>query len=282
MKAFVIGGAGFIGSHLVVALKREGHEVFVVDKRNGLDMQSLRFQELFQKERPEVVLHLAGPIGLRNPNAETVFEDCVSILLGTKNVLEAARVSSVRRIIFSSSSAVYENAKEVPTPETYTTSSSSLYGIMTILMEKLILDYSAVSKISTVILRLSNVYGPGQWRNVVRIFAEDMQKNISPKIAGDGSSTRDFVHVGDVVDAFIKAANSNATGIFNIGSSKETSLKELFETLANTLQWNGAPEYVSAPQSGVSRSALDCTKAKKDLGWRAKTTLKDGLIKTFI
>lgn len=280
-KAVVIGGSGFIGRHLVRRLKQEGWKAIVVDKKEGMEMESPRILDLFRIERPEVVFHLAGPIQLRNPDFNTAFEICASLLKGTKNVLEASHMVGVQRFIFSSSGgAVYEDTTQIPTSETHPAKSSSLYGLTTLLLEKLIQGYEDAHNVPTAILRMSNVYGPEQWDNVVRRFVEAMRKNEPPTIRGDGSSTRDYIYIDDVIEAFWKTTNVEATGIFNIGSSKETSLKDVFETIADALQWKGEPRYNKVAHQAVSRNALDCTKAERELEWQPIVPFSDGIRRT--
>ena len=154
-----------------------------------------------------------------------------------------------------------------------------MYGVATLLFENLLELFEKETGIPVVILRLSNVYGFGQWKNGVQRFTDAFSQGETPEITGDGASTRDYVHIDDVAEAFFAAANSSVSGIFNIGTGKETSLNELFRVVAREFKWEGQPLYHGQADQ-TERSALDPRKAKDVFGWEPKVSFEEGIQKT--
>jgi UDP-glucose 4-epimerase len=298
MRVLVTGGAGFIGSHLVDRLVQEGHEVVVVDnlstgkRRNlnraaefyKLDIQSARLEHVFKKERPSLVLHLAAQMNVRRSVEDPMFDAQVNIL-GTLNVLEQASRYGARKIIFASSGgAVYGEQETFPAPESHPTRPLSPYGISKLAGEHYLAYYQVNSGIRYAALRYSNVYGPRQdpegEAGVVAIFAQKMLSGEQPIINGNGRQTRDFIYVDDVVEANLMAMGQDSQGSYNVGTALETSINELFQTLAELTGcgWKGIHGPVKKGEQ--IRSVIDFSKLRQALGWEPKVTLQEGLKRT--
>jgi len=298
MKCLVTGGAGFIGSHLVDKLIKEGHKVVVIDnlstgrKENlnpkakfyKIDICSYRISQIFKKEKPEVVFHYAAQIDVRKSVKDPV-EDAKINILGTLNILENCKKYNIRKVIFASTGgAIYGDADIVPTPETYPELPLSPYGIAKLTIEKHLSYYYKVFGLPYVSLRLANVYGPRQnskgEAGVVAIFCDKMLSKKQPIINGDGKQTRDFVFVDDVVEANISALKKDKVGIFNIGTARETDVNTLFKKLRELTDSKCAKIHGPTLPGEQKRSCLDYSEAKRELGWQPKYSLDEGLRKT--
>ena len=296
MKILVTGGAGFIGSHLVKALNKQGHDVIVLDdlssgsKSNvpkGIKFIQGDVREINQLNLPkkiDVVFHLAAQIDVPRSVKDPQFDAQVNVL-GTVAVLEYARQADAKKFVYASTGgAIYGTADIIPTPESAEVGSSSPYGISKSSAEQYVRLYSRLFDLDHVILRYSNVYGPGQSSSketgVVAIFSQQVARSQPLTVEGDGEQTRDFVFVDDVVNANLVALKSDAQGTFNISTGKETSINdlvELFKELADhELKINSA----LGRKGEERRSCLSNAKAKADLGWTPKVDLKKGLKST--
>jgi len=291
--ALVTGGAGFIGSNLVDALLATGATVAVVDslvtgRRENVDPRARlhvidvtdadALERVFARERPNIVFHLAGQLDVRRSMAEPAFDVDVNVR-GTAAVLEAARLSGVERVVHASTGgALYGDATSIPTPETAPVEPMSPYGASKAAAEAYCSLYTRVHGLSTVSLRLANVYGPRQEpqleSGVVARFCAAALDGGRASVYGDGRQTRDFIHVSDIVTAFIAAADSRAAGAFNVGTGVETSIVELAEALE--LERIHAP----ARRGEVLRSCLDPAAAAGHLSWQPTIALADGLAQT--
>jgi UDP-glucose 4-epimerase len=287
VRALVTGGAGFIGSHVVDALLARGDEVFVVDHMQkhsdvaeGARLLRADVSEVgamvaaFRAARPEVVFHLAAQIDVRRSVADPAVDALVNIG-GTAAVLEAARDAAVRRVVLASTAAVYGDPDELPTPEGAPIEPLSPYGAGKAAAETYLELYMRLHGISTLSLRMANVYGPRQnphgEAGVIAIFCGAAAAGTSVTRFGDGRQTRDFVFVADVVEAFLAAGDSAVSGALNVGTGKETALVEIEQTLG--LSATPAPGRLGE----VLRSCLDPGAALDALGWRARTSLREGL-----
>ena len=298
MKILVTGGAGFIGSHVVDRLVQEGHEVAVVDdlssgkRRNvnreaqfyKVDIQSPRLEQVFRKERPSLVMHLAAQINVRKSVEDPVFDAQVNIL-GTLNVLEQAVKHGTRKIIFSSSGgAIYGEQEAFPAPETHPTRPLSPYGIAKLSAEHYLAYYQMISGIQFVSLRYSNVYGPRQdpegEAGVVAIFCQKMLGGEQPIINGNGRQTRDFVYVEDVVEANLVAIGKEVQGVYNVGTAQETTVNELFRLLADLTASGWKEVHGPAKKGEQARSVVDPSKLRQEWGWDPRVSLEDGLRRT--
>lgn len=298
MKILITGGAGFIGSHLVDRLIKDGHQVVVIDnlstgKKENLnkkakfykvDIQGPKISQIFKKEKPEVVFHLAAQIDVRK-SVENPIEDAKINILGSLNILESCQKSKVKKIIFASTGgAIYGEAKIISTPEDYPANPLSPYGIEKLTIEKYLDYYWKIFKISYISLRLANVYGPRQnskgEAGVIAIFCDKILCGKQPIIYGNGKQTRDFVFVDDVAEANILAMESKKIGIFNIGTEKETDINTIFEKIKKLIGVKCKKIHAPAKSGEQKRSCLDYTKAKKELGWQPKYSLENGLRET--
>lgn len=296
-KYLIIGGAGFIGSHLCEALLALGNSVVVIDDFSTSALKKIspqitsykisidnakKIQAIFKKEKPDVVYHLAGAIHLRRVAHDPLFVKSLNVLGRTQIILDACHQVGVKKLIFiSSGGAIYENATKVPTGEPYLAHPTSLYGLANLLTEKYIEQFSKSQNLLYVILRLSNVYGPRQWETgVVPSLIKNLLQNKRPVINGDGQQTRDFIYIEDVIDACIVAAK-NLQGMYNVGSGKEASLNQVFELVKNITGSLGVePVYQTSKTEESKRSALDITKIKQEVSWESKISLEEGLKKT--
>src|SRR5438132_689358 len=291
MKILVTGGAGFIGSHVVDAYVAAGHEVIVVDdlstgRRENLTPKA-RFQrlditdpalvELIRDVRPAVLNLHAAQMDVRRSVAEPLFDARVNIL-GTVNLLEAARKANVRRVLFvSSGGAVYGEQEAFPAPETHPTNPVSPYGVSKRAGELYAFFYQAEYRLPFVALRYANVYGPRQdphgEAGVVAIFTGRMLRGEPVVVNGDGNQTRDYVYVGDVARANLLALETRATGPFNIGTGVETDVNTLASLLLAAAGSRSEVRHGPAKSGEQRRSVIDCRRAADLLGWRPDVPL---------
>ncbi len=303
MKALVTGGAGFIGSNLSDALLARGDEVIVVDdlstgRRENLepglangatlveadirDREAL--EELFGRERPEVVFHLAAQIDVRKSIADPAFDASINVG-GTANVLEGARVAESRRVVFSSTGgAIYGEGEgqQLPLTEDAPLAPEAPYGQSKFAGEGYLSLYERLYGLSSVPLRLGNVYGPRQdplgEAGVIAIFCGKLREGQRPTVFGDGKQTRDYIYVGDVVSAMLAAAEAETTGPINVGTGIETDVLELASALGELGgDSDFEPEFAPARTGEVQRISIDPGRAQGELGWRAEMGLSEGL-----
>jgi UDP-glucose 4-epimerase len=284
MKALVTGGAGFIGSNLVDALLQRGDEVVVIDnfasgKRENLNPAAeLREHDLRQpfETDAEVVFHLAAQADVQTSMKRPGYDAEVNVV-GTVNVLEAAGGAQV---IFASSGGAGYGECPGPVDETFPFEPLSPYGIAKKCGEEYLAGWNRIHGTRHVALRFANVYGPrqdsGLEGGVVSIFLERMANGEPTTMYGDGGQTRDFVYVGDIVSALL-ATVGNEGGPFNIGTGRETSVRELHAACARVAGVADDPKVEEARLGDVLRSALECSRAERELGWRAEVPLDDGL-----
>ena len=296
------GGAGFIGSHVVDALLARGDEVVAIDdlstgRRQNLEAaqaggaelvesditDSGAVADLFETHRPQLVCHLAAQMDVRRSVAEPVFDLSVNVA-GTVNLLEAARATDVARFAFASTGgAIYgEGAdRKLPLDESAECRPDAPYGQSKHSAEGYLSLYERLYGLSTITLRLGNVYGPrqdpGGEAGVVAIFCGALLGGSRPRVFGDGRQTRDYIYVDDIVEAFLAAADSQVRGTYNVGTATETSVLELGELLGRICEREFDPEMAAARFGEVQRIAIDSEKAAADLGWRARTSLDEGL-----
>ena len=303
MRAVVTGGAGFIGSNLVDALLERGDAVTVIDdlstgRRQNLDAALAGGAELVEldvrdaeavsdvigRAAPEAVFHLAAQIDVRRSAADPAFDAAVNVI-GTINVLEAARRAGVARFVNTSTGgAIYGEGKILPAPEDHPVAPEAPYGQSKFAAEGYCELFRRLHGVSTVSLRYGNVYGPRQdplgEAGVIAIFCGKLLAGERPTVFGDGLQTRDYVYVGDVVEANLAAAAPRADGAFNIGTGVPSTVLELVEALRPQADDGFEPEHAPERQGEVRHIHLDCTRAEAELGWRAATGLDEGLERT--
>jgi UDP-glucose 4-epimerase len=304
MRALVTGGAGFIGSNLVDALLDRGDEVAVVDDLSSGKAENLRaarargasFAEadirdagrmasLFAAARPDIVFHLAAQIDVRKSVEDPAMDAGVNIV-GTINVLEAARAVGVRRVVNTSTGgAIYGETDVMPTPESVPPKPMAAYGQSKFCAEAYCGWYERLYGLSSVTLRYGNVYGPRQdphgEAGVIAIFCGKLLAGERPVIFGDGRQTRDYVYVGDIVAANLAAAaHPEAHGAYNVGTGTESSVVEVLGAMraaAGLGEGEFEPEFAPARPGEVQRSSLDVTRARAELGFTADTDLVAGM-----
>src|SRR3954464_12067162 len=279
MKAVVTGGAGFIGSNLVDALLERGDEVVIVDnlttgKRanveqalaNGArlveadirDAQAL--SDVFEQFQPDVVFHFAAQIDVRKSVADTPLDAMINVV-GTINVLEAAKRVGARVVNSSTGGAIYGEGKIIPAPEDHPAEPEAPYGQSKFAAETYLELYRRLHGLSTISLRYGNVYGPRQdplgEAGGIAIFCGKLTDGGKPTVFGDGLQTRDYVYVGDVVAANLAAAGSDANGPFNIGTGVESTVLDIVEALAGQSDGPFEPEFQPERQGEVRNISLD-------------------------
>jgi len=312
MRVLVTGAAGFVGSHLTDALLAEGDEVIAVDNLSSgalsnlsnarrlstgkfnfhrVDVTSGAIADLIKRQKPEVICHLAAQVDVRKSVADPVFDAQVN-LIGTLNVLHAAAASGTRKVVFTSSGGcIYGEPDEsrLPVKEEQVfwreAMPESPYGVS----KKVALDYlryyQAIEGLDYTALALSNVYGPrqepasevGLEGQVVAIFCRRMLASRPTTIYGDGSQTRDFVYVDDVVSAFLAARTKGSRELINIGSNKELSVNDLHARLVALTEASFEAVYAPARPGELQRIYVDTSKAKDVLGWKPTIDLDEGL-----
>ena len=290
VRATVTGGAGFIGSNLVDVLLARGDEVTVVDnlssgKRENVSPEA-RFVEADIRERLEldadVVFHLAAQADVSTSVAQPQYDVAVNVL-GTVNVLEAARRSGAQVVFASTGGAMYGECGR-PAREDDPREPLSPYGTAKLAGEEYLATWNRLYATSHVSLRFGNVYGPRQDSSleggVVAIFLERMLRGEPTTIFGDGLQERDFVYVEDVAAAVLAAVGHDG-GVFNVGSGEPTSVERLHAHCREVSGDGRPPEYGSPRPGDLKRSVLDPSRAERQLGWRAQTSLEDGLRRTW-
>ena len=297
-KILVTGGAGFIGSTLVDKLISAGNEVVIIDDLSSgkkeylnpaarfykLSICSPKVAKIFQKEKFDCVYHLAAQMEVSKSMANPMFDNQINVQ-GGFNILENCRLNSVKKIIFSSTGgAVYGDAEEIPTPESYPAYPVSFYGIHKLTFEKYLNCYYQVYGQDYTVLRFANVYGPRQFKGgeagVITIFIDNAVHDIMSTQYGDGKQTRDFVYVDDVVCALVTAKEIACHGEINIGSEKETSLLDLRREITNAI---GSPLKIKEAPARLGeqrRSCLSYQRAKEVLNWEPQVDLTEGIKRT--
>jgi UDP-glucose 4-epimerase len=302
MKTLVTGGAGFIGSNLVDALAERGDEVTVVDdlstgkadnleaaRERGVELTVLDIRdaeavaETVERVAPEAIFHLAAQIDVRRSVADPAHDARVNVE-GTINILRAAQSAGVARVVNTSTGgAIYGEGQIIPAPEDHPVAPEAPYGLSKFCAENYCELFARLHGLSTVSLRYGNVYGPRQdplgEAGVVAIFCGKLRDGERATIFGDGTQTRDYVFVGDVVEANLRAVDSQATGPFNVGRGVQTSVLDIVEVLES--HEPGFEADHAAPRPGeVQHIALDASKAQRELGWEATIGLEEGLERT--
>src|SRR6266700_2726825 len=299
MRVLVTGGAGFIGSHLTDALLARGDEVAVLDDLAAgriarLDPQATlhkvsvtdpaAVRSVAESFRPELICHLAAQINVR-VSVDAPGTDAHVNVVGTVNVLEAARVTGARVLFASSGGALYGRDAPIPSLEDVLPLPESPYGIAKYCAEQYIGLYNRLHRTRHSVLRLANVYGPRQDpegdAGVITIFCASALAGEEPTIYGDGMQTRDLVYVGDAVRAFLAAGDSGRPGTWNIGVGTEISILDLVSVIAGVAGRPLRPRFVPPRPGDLLRSAVAVDRAAGELGWRPQTALADGISRVY-
>src|SRR4051794_20899068 len=294
MRQLVTGGAGFIGSNLVDALPERGDEGHVLDdlskgKREnvagGAELHVADIRDpgaVFDAVRPDVVFHLAAQADVRVSVERPDFDADVNVL-GTARILEAARRHEAQIVFASTGGAIYGEC-DGPAPESAERRPLAPYGTSKLCGEEYLATWNRLYGTQHVALRFGNVFGPRQEPHgeagVVAIFMGLLRNGGTPKIYGDGSQTRDYVFVRDVVAALL-AGVGHEGGVFNVGTGVETSVVDLYAAIVAAAGIERDPEHAEARLGELQRSVLDPSLAARELGWRAATPLDEGLRKTW-
>ena len=306
MRALVTGGAGFIGSNLVDALLERGDDVAVVDDLSSgkesnlaaaldrgarLHRADIRdgaaMAEIAGRERPELIFHLAAQIDVRVSVARPAY-DARTNIEGTINMLEAARSVGASRFVFASTGgAIYGETDVVPTPEEHAPRPMAGYGQSKFCAEAYLGLYERLHGLSTVALRFGNVYGPRQdphgEAGVIAIFTGRALDGGRPTVFGDGRQTRDYIYVGDLVEAIVAASGADAGGAINIGTEEETTVLDLVDALraaGGASDGEFEPQFEEARMGELERSCLDVTRAREALGWESRVDVREGVKRT--
>ncbi len=305
MKVMVTGGAGFIGSTLVDRLLVEGHHVDVVDDLSSgslanladaragkpgrftfhrLDLRSTGLVDLIAAQKPEVIMHLGAQMDVRVSVAKPLFDAEVNIL-GSLNVCQGAVAAGTRKVVFAGSGGtLYGDPEEIPVREGHPQHPLSPYGVSKKAVGDYLHYFREIQGLDSTVLALANVYGPRQdphgEAGVVAIFAGKLLAKERATIFGDGSQTRDFVFVEDVVDAFVKAADAGSGLTCNIGTGVETSVQGLYDAMARIAGFPEPPRYAPARTGELARNALDPGRAATHLGWTPQFDMDAGLART--
>lgn len=301
MRILVTGGAGFIGSHVVDGFRAAGHEVAVVDdlstgNRANLDpsvplyqfdIRDPALEQVFRDFRPEIVDHHAAQSNVPASLTDPVYDASVNVL-GGLNLLRLSAAHDVRKFIYiSSGGAMYgePDPSQLPVPETTPARPLSPYGASKQALEAWLGVYQRTFGLDYTVLRYANIYGPRQGIReegaVVAVFATRMAADQPVTIDGTGQQTRDFVYVGDCVSANVAALERGSGGSFNIGTGQETSVRQIFDYLAEVVGYSRQPEFGPPRKGDVMRIVLDPSLARRELGWQARMALPDGLAETF-
>lgn len=298
-RIIVTGGAGFIGSHLVDQLIADGEKVIVVDNLSSgtlnninekaifynLDIFDRNLLEVFEYEKPEYVYHLAAQSNVTTSIENPEYDANINIL-GTINILNLCKQYSIRKIIYSSSAAVYGTPFYLGIDENHPINPNSFYAISKYTSEQYIKTYSRLYGIDYTILRYANVYGPRQnyisEGAVITSFINKLLKNEQPIIHGNGKQTRDFIYIKDVIEASILALSNGNGQILNIGTGVGISIIELFEIISNEISSNNVPRYVEKRFGDIIDSFFQIEQAKSILDWAPKYNLVSGVRETIL
>ena len=302
-RVLVTGGSGFIGSNIVDRLSALGHSVFVVDNMTSgresnlshaigsgavrfekLDVRAPDFRTFVRAASPEVVIHAAAQVDVRRSVRDPI-EDADVNILGTLSVYEAARAAGTKTVLIASSGGtIYGEPRRFPVNERATSRPTTPYGIGKRVAHDYAEFYATTYGIRSVLLALGNVYGPRQdphgEAGVVAIFLGRMLRGEQPVIYGDGTQVRDYVFVADAVEAFVRGMDASFAGGVNIGTGVGTTVLELFRACARTVGYKDEPAFEAARTGELKKSILDAGLAARELHWKPKTSLSQGLKRT--
>lgn len=298
MKIMVTGGAGFIASHIVDAYIADGHDVVILDNMSSgkkeninakakfynIDICDAEIEKIFETEQPEILNHHAAQIDIRKSVEDPAY-DCRVNVQGFLRLMEAARKNRVQKIIFASSGgAIYGEQECFPAYEDHTINPVSPYGVAKFTCEKYLHYYYAQYGISYIAFRYANIYGPRQnphgEAGVVAIFINNILNRVQSIINGEGTQTRDYVYVDDVVELNRYAVGSNSTGCYNVGTGIEADVNTIFDNLCEIMK-NDVPAIHGSMKPGEQlRSSINSKKIVEQFNFQPRTKLMYGLRKT--
>ncbi|MEA4896443.1 MAG: GDP-mannose 4,6-dehydratase [Oscillospiraceae bacterium] len=299
MRALVTGGAGFIGSNVAALLLEKGWQVTVLDNLSTGNMQNLESYECSDNFKfikgdvcnpsdvgaacsgVNVVFHLAACVG-RQKSLDNPVLDSSTNLIGTINILEQMHRQGIKRIVYSSSAAIFGEPLTSTIDESHPQNADSPYGVSKLAAEKMILAYSGIYGIEAVCLRYFNIYGINQrfdlYGNVIPIFAKRLYAGEPITIYGDGSQTRDFVNVHDVARAnYLAGICANGTGVYNLGSGTGITIQQLAGMMTAISKREVEIQYAPERPADVKHCRADARKANAELGFTAQVPLETGL-----
>lgn len=297
-RILVTGGAGFIGSQVADALIADGNHVEIIDNLftgqldnvpdqavfHKVDIRDGKVDEIFKEGHFDVMFHLAAQMDVRKSVADPAF-DANANIIGGINLLQACKKHKVSKVVFSSTGgAIYGEQEKFPADENHAQNPKSPYGISKLAFEKYLQFYHWEHGLDYIALRYANVYGPRQRGDgeagVVAIFFSRLLKDEKTVIFGDGKQSRDFVFVGDVVQANLLAMYHDKCGAFNVGTGVETDINELFDTIKETVGSTQEQIHEPALPGEQRRSVIDNSLIKSTLDWKQTHSLREGLKKT--
>jgi UDP-glucose 4-epimerase len=298
MKILVTGGAGFIGSNVADGFIAEGHQVVIVDDLStgfqenvhpratfyNLDIRDSGLAEIFEKEKPDLVDHHAAQIDVRKSLLDPMFDAQVNVL-GSLNLIQQCVQYGVNKVIYASTGgAIYGEPDYLPADEEHPIRPLCQYGASKHSVEHYLYLYRHHYGLSYTVLRYPNVYGPRQdphgEAGVVAIFTEALLREQRPTIFGDGSHTRDYVFVSDVVAANLLAMESGDGQVMNLGWGREISVSQIYAALKKHIAPHIDPLYAQERLGEIHRISLDSNKAQRELGWRPRVDLDEGIGRT--
>lgn len=298
MRIVVTGGAGFIGSHLVDRLIKEGHAVQVIDNLYTgnkdfvnpkaefveLDIRSSELYSTLELFKPDYIFHQAAQTEVTTSMNNPML-DCDINLMGLINLLNVSVKLDIKKFLMPSSAAVYGNLTTLPLDETMTGNPSSFYGLTKLTAEHYLRIYHESYGLQYICFRYSNVFGPRQGNGgeggVISIFSKAISQDDSIVIYGDGEQTRDFIYIDDVVEANILGMQSQFNGIYNVSTNIPSSINLLVDEFRSISHKNIDVVYEKPRLGDIRDSVLATEKSERDLLFRAKCNLHDGLVKTY-
>jgi hypothetical protein len=298
MRIVVTGGAGFIGSHLVDRLIKEGHAVQVIDNLYTgnkdfvnpkaefveLDIRSSELYSTLELFKPDYIFHQAAQTEVTTSMNNPML-DCDINLMGLINLLNVSVKLDIKKFLMPSSAAVYGNLTTLPLNETMTGNPSSFYGLTKLTAEHYLRIYHESYGLQYICYRYSNVFGPRQGNGgeggVISIFSKAISQDDSIVIYGDGEQTRDFIYIDDVVEANILGMQSQFNGIYNVSTNIPSSINLLVDEFRSISHKNIDVVYEKPRLGDIRDSVLATEKSERDLLFRAKCNLHDGLVKTY-
>jgi UDP-glucose 4-epimerase len=301
MNILVTGGCGFIGSHLTDRLLEEGHKVSIIDNLSTGRIENLNeravyynldirdrenIKEVFEKEQPEIIFHLAAQINVRKSEEDPFLDTDININGSVNLIKNFLSVERRKKFIFASTGgAIYGETGTLPTPETEEPFPLSPYGISKLAVEKYLFYFSRFYNLKFTVLRYGNVYGPRQnpysEAGVVAIFSTNILEKKTPVIFGNGEQTRDFIYIEDVVDANLIMLGNNVNGIFNVGTGIETSVNHIFDYIRKSSGLDLKKVYAEPRRGEVMRSCISPEKITRLTGWYSSIKIEDGIRRTF-